>query len=57
MAKFKFQGSEENTKNTLEVEVDTLEDVLYHFELFLQGCGYEVEGQLKVVPYDNTHTH
>lgn len=52
MAKFKFQGSEENIKHTLNVEVDELEDVLYHFELFLQGCGYEIEGQLKVVPYD-----
>jgi hypothetical protein len=39
-------------KNTMEFEVDQLQDVLAYFEQFLKGAGYVFDGTLDIVPPD-----
>lgn len=39
-------------KNTMEFEVDQLQDVLVYFEQFLKGAGYVFDGTLDIVPPD-----
>jgi len=39
-------------ETSMEVEVDQIEDVLHHFTRFLKGCGYEIDGIIKVTKYE-----
>lgn len=41
-----------NAVTTIEFGTDSLPDVLEHFELFLRGCGFVLNGTLDVVPED-----
>jgi hypothetical protein len=49
-----------NAVTTVEFEVDSLPDILEHFELFLKGAGYMMEGKIDIIPdeeyygYDET---
>lgn len=40
-----FQGFG-SPKNTMEFEVDQLEDVLMYFQQFLKGAGYQFDGDV-----------
>ena len=42
--------NEQMCKNTHEFEVETLNEVLENFELFLRGAGYVIDGVVDVVP-------
>lgn len=42
-------GNPDGTKVTYEFEVDGLEDVLVHADLFIRGCGYNPTGTLDFV--------
>jgi hypothetical protein len=47
--KFKFESQFigfGSPKTTMEFEVDQIEDVLMYFKQFLQGCGYDIDGEL-----------
>ena len=50
--KSKFQGFG-SPENTMEFEVDSLDDVLMYFEQFLRGAGYSFDGQLEFVSHDD----
>jgi hypothetical protein len=53
--KFKFESQFigfGSPKNTMEFEVDQLQDVLEYFEQFLRGAGYVFDGQIDIIPYD-----
>jgi hypothetical protein len=39
-----------NAVTTVEFEADSLPDVLEHFELFLKGAGYMMEGKIDIIP-------
>ena len=39
-----------NAVTTVEFEVDSLPDILEHFELFLKGAGYMMEGKIDIIP-------
>jgi hypothetical protein len=59
MPKFTFIGEHTNlygkpdgTKVTYEFEVDSLDDVLIHADLFIRGCGYNPAGQLDYIVDD-----
>jgi hypothetical protein len=43
-------GKPDGTKVTYEFEVDSLEDVLIHADLFIRGCGYNPTGTLDYIP-------
>jgi len=43
-------GNPDGTKVTYEFEVDGLENVLEHADLFIRGCGYNPAGTLDYVP-------
>jgi hypothetical protein len=43
-------GNPDGTKVTYEFEVDGLENVLEHADLFIRGCGYNPSGTLDYVP-------
>jgi hypothetical protein len=42
-------GKPDGTKITYEFEVDGLENLLEHADLFIRGCGYNPAGQLDFV--------
>jgi hypothetical protein len=42
-------GTPDGTKITYEFEVDSLDDVLQHVDLFVRGCGYNPSGTLDYV--------
>lgn len=47
--KFTFTGEYQgfgSPKNTMEFEVDQLEDVLMYFQQFLKGAGYHFDGDV-----------
>ena len=51
-------GNQDGTKVTYEFEVDSLENILQHVELFIRGCGYYPDGTLDYVqdePVDNVN--
>lgn len=62
MSKFTFIREEEaspfshNSKSTTEFEAFTLEDILYHFEDFLRGAGFPVNGELSIVDKPDSTT-
>ena len=39
-----------NAVTTVEFEADSLPDILEHFELFLKGAGYMMEGKIDIIP-------
>jgi hypothetical protein len=39
-------------ETSMEVEVDQIEDVLHYFTRFLKGCGYHIDGEIKVSKYE-----
>lgn len=43
-------GKPDGTKVTYEFEVDTLDNILEHADLFIRGCGYNPTGTLIYVP-------
>ena len=43
-------GKPDGTKITYEFEVDTLENILEHADLFIRGCGYFPQGTLDYIP-------
>jgi len=43
-------GNPDGTKVTYEFEVDTLENILEHANLFIRGCGYFPQGTLDYIP-------
>jgi len=43
-------GNPDGTKVTYEFEVDGLENVLEHADLFIRGCGYNPSGTLDYIP-------
>jgi hypothetical protein len=47
-------GTPDGTKVTYEFQVDTLDNVLEHVDLFIRGCGYNPSGTLDYVP-DETY--
>jgi len=51
---FTFRFDSNEGERTLEMNCNSLflQDILDQFRDFLQGCGYIVDGQLEVVPYD-----
>lgn len=51
---FTFRFDSNGGERTLEMNCNSLflQDVLDQFRDFLQGCGYIVDGQLEVVPYE-----
>jgi hypothetical protein len=57
MSKFTFVCEEESmpwstsveSKHTLEFKAELLDDVIKEFEMFLRGCGFNIEGELQVV--------
>jgi hypothetical protein len=59
MSKFtfiqEFQGFG-SPKNTMEFEVDQLEDILTYFTDFLRGCGYHFDGHLEIAETYPTST-
>jgi hypothetical protein len=58
--KFKFESSFVgfgSPKTTMEFEVDQLDDVLGYFKNFLSGCGYEIDGELEIVPVKEYYTN
>lgn len=58
--KFKFESSFVgfgSPKNTIEFEVDHLDDVLMYFKQFLQGSGYNIDGVLEVIPTEEYYTY
>lgn len=50
----KFQGFGSPT-NTLEVEVDDIDDVLDYFAQFLRGSGYVINGDLVITENSNEY--
>jgi hypothetical protein len=42
-------GKPDGTKVTYEFQVDTLNDILEHVDLFVRGCGYMPTGTLDYV--------
>jgi hypothetical protein len=46
-------GTPDGTKITYEFEVDSLDDVLQHVDLFVRGCGYNPSGTLDYVPNED----
>ena len=42
--------SRANAVTTVEFEADSLSDILEHFELFLKGAGYMMEGKIDIIP-------
>jgi hypothetical protein len=57
MPKFTFigehtdlNGNPDGTKVTYEFEVDFLENILEHADLFIRGCGFNPTGTLDYVP-------
>ena len=42
-------------KNTHEFEVETLNEVLENFEMFLRGAGYVFDGVIDVVPSEDDY--
>lgn len=51
---FTFRFDSNDGERTLEMNCNSLflQDILDQFRDFLQGCGYIVDGQLEVVPYE-----
>lgn len=53
--KFKFESQFigfGSPKTTMEFDVDQLEDVLMYFKQFLQGSGYDIDGDIDVVNWE-----
>jgi hypothetical protein len=38
-----------DTKATLEFKAADLDSILDHFEMFLRGCGFTIDGNLDIV--------
>jgi len=36
-------------ETSMKFEVDQIDDILMYFERFLKGCGYDIDGQIKIV--------
>ena len=49
---FRFDSSD--GERTLEMNCNALflDDILSYMRDFLQGCGYEIDGEIQVVPWD-----
>lgn len=48
---FKLKQSYENTRTvTHTTNAVTLSDILQEFQMFLEGCGFQIDGTLDVVP-------
>lgn len=60
MSKFTFVCQEESmpfysgveSKRTVEFRADSLDDILNEFKQFLQGAGFNIDGYIDVVPFD-----
>ena len=60
MSKFTFVCQEESmpfvhstqSKRTVEINAETLDDILNEFEMFLRGAGFHFNGQLDIVNVD-----
>ena len=53
--KFKFESQFigfGSPKTTMEFDVDQLEDVLMYFKQFLEGSGYDIDGDIDVVNWE-----
>lgn len=53
--KFKFESQFigfGSPKTTMEFDVDQLEDVLMYFKQFLEGSGYDIDGDIEVVNWE-----
>ena len=50
---FRFESND--GERSLEMNCNELfiNDILYRFKEFLQGCGYEINGEIEVVEYDS----
>jgi hypothetical protein len=49
-------GKPDGTKVTYECNVETLNNILEHMELFIRGCGYLPTGTLDFVPDEEFQT-
>lgn len=49
---FDFTDKRPGTKVSMEFDVESLDDILEEFAMFLRGCGYTIDGKLDVVPHD-----
>ena len=50
MNTFEFKCSnEDNTETTMKFNATTLDEILANFEMFLKGCGYQVNGVIDIV--------
>lgn len=53
--KFKFESQFigfGSPKTTMEFDVDQLEDVLLYFKQFLEGSGYDIDGDIEVINWE-----
>lgn len=51
---FRFDSNDGERHLEMNCNELFLGDILDRFKEFLQGCGYEVDGMIDVVPYENT---
>jgi hypothetical protein len=50
---FRFESSDGKKRVEMNFDELLLGDILNSFRDFLQACGYEIDGQLEVVPFDD----
>jgi len=50
---FKFDSSDGKTSLEMNFNELYLDDIFNQFKAFLQGCGYEIDGYIDVVPWHN----
>lgn len=57
LMEFKLTQSYNSTRTvTTTTTAVTLDDILEEFEMFLQGCGFIIDGKLDIIPHDIEYT-
>ena len=53
---FKLKQTYETTRTvTHTTNAETLNDILEEFQMFLEGCGFQIDGTLDVVPNEEIY--
>lgn len=38
-----------STETSMEIQVDRLDEIMTYFGRFLKGCGYDIDGEIRIV--------